>query len=43
MTGVKETRHKMKVKKVFSDYVIIVSMVIIMTVVFVATLYPFFQ
>ena len=41
MTGVKETRHKMKVKKVFSDYVIIVSMVVIMTVVFVATLYPF--
>ncbi len=33
--------HKMKVKKVFSDYVIIVLMVVIMVVVFCATLYPF--
>ncbi len=41
MTGVKETKHKMKVKKVFSDYVIIVAMVVIMVVVFVTTLYPF--
>lgn len=41
MTGVKETRHKMKVKKVFSDYVIIVAMVVIMVVVFITTLYPF--
>lgn len=41
MTGTKETRHKMKEKKVFSDYVIIISMVIVMVVVFVTTLYPF--
>lgn len=41
MTGVKETRHKMKVKRVFSDYVIIVLMVLIMVTVFVTTLYPF--
>lgn len=33
--------HKMKVKKVASDYVIIILMVVIMAVVFVATLYPF--
>lgn len=33
--------HKMKVKKVASDYVIIVLMVVIMAVVFIATLYPF--
>ena len=41
MTGVKETRHKMKSKKVFSDYVIIIAMIIIMVTVFVTTLYPF--
>lgn len=41
MTGVKETRHKMKVKKVASDYVIIIAMVAIMVFVFVTTLYPF--
>ncbi len=41
MTGVKETRHKMKAKKVFSDYVIIILMVVIMVFVFVTTLYPF--
>ncbi|MCH5353409.1 MAG: carbohydrate ABC transporter permease [Acutalibacter sp.] len=35
------TKNRMKVKKVASDYVIIVAMVVIMTVVFVATLYPF--
>ena len=33
--------HKMKVKKVASDYVIIILMVVIMVVVFCATLYPF--
>lgn len=33
--------HRMKAKKVFSDYVIIVVMVVLMTVVFVTTLYPF--
>lgn len=41
MTGTKETKHKMKSKKVFSDYVIIIAMVVIMVVVFVTTLYPF--
>lgn len=41
MTGVKDTRHKMKSKKVFSDYVIIVAMVVIMVTVFITTLYPF--
>ncbi len=34
-------RHRMKSKKVFSDYVIIILMVVIMTLVFVTTLYPF--
>ena len=34
-------KNRMKVKKVASDYVIIVLMVVIMTVVFIATLYPF--
>lgn len=33
--------HRMKEKKVVSDYVIIVSMVVVMVVVFVTTLYPF--
>ncbi len=33
--------HRMKVKKVASDYVIIILMVVIMVVVFCATLYPF--
>lgn len=33
--------HEMKVKKVFSDYVIIIVMVVLMVTVFVATLYPF--
>lgn len=33
--------HKMKSKKVFSDYVIIIVMVVLMSLVFVATLYPF--
>ncbi len=33
--------HKMKAKKVASDYVIIILMVVIMVVVFCATLYPF--
>lgn len=33
--------HKMKSKKVFSDYAIVIIMVVIMAVVFVATLYPF--
>lgn len=33
--------HQMKVKKVFSDYVIIVVMVVLMATVFIATLYPF--
>lgn len=33
--------HKMKSKKVLSDYVIIIVMVVVMFVVFVATLYPF--
>ena len=41
MTGVKDTSHKMKSKKVFSDYVIIILMVVIMVTVFVTTLYPF--
>lgn len=41
MTGIKESKHKMKEKKVVSDYVIIISMVVIMVVVFVTTLYPF--
>lgn len=41
MTGVKETRHKMKSKKVVSDYVIIIAMWVIMVTVFVTTLYPF--
>ncbi len=41
MTGIKESKHRMKEKKVVSDYVIIISMVVIMTVVFVTTLYPF--
>ena len=40
MTGVKESKHRMKEKKVVSDYVIIISMVIVMVVVFVTTLYP---
>ncbi len=40
MTGVKEN-HKMKSKKVFSDYVIIIAMWVIMVTVFVTTLYPF--
>lgn len=40
MTGVKEN-HKMKSKKVFSDYVIIIAMWVIMITVFVTTLYPF--
>ncbi len=30
--------HKMKYKKVASDYVIVIVMVVLMTVVFVATL-----
>jgi ABC-type sugar transport system, permease component len=34
-------KHEMKVKKVFSDYVIIIVMVVMMTTVFVTTLYPF--
>ena len=34
-------KNRMKAKKVFSDYVIIVVMVVLMTVVFIATLYPF--
>lgn len=34
-------KTKMKTKKVFSDYVIIICMVLIMVTVFVATLYPF--
>lgn len=33
--------HQMKAKKVFSDYVIIVVMVVLMVTVFVTTLYPF--
>ncbi len=33
--------HKMKYKKVASDYVIIILMVVIMVVVFCSTLYPF--
>lgn len=33
--------HKMKYKKVASDYVIIILMVVIMVFVFIATLYPF--
>lgn len=33
--------HKMKAKKVASDYVIIIVMVVLMTVVFISTLYPF--
>lgn len=41
MTGIKESKHRMKEKKVVSDYVIIISMVVIMVVVFVTTLYPF--
>ena len=41
MTGVKETRHKMKSKKVLSDYVIIIVMWVLMVTVFVTTLYPF--
>ncbi len=41
MTGIKESKHKMKEKKVVSDYVIIISMVVVMVVVFVTTLYPF--
>lgn len=41
MTGVKETRHKMKSKKVISDYVIIIAMWVIMVTVFITTLYPF--
>ena len=40
MTGVKEN-HKMKSKKVFSDYVIIIAMCVIMITVFVTTMYPF--
>ena len=40
MTGVKETRHKMKSKKVLSDYVIIIVMWVLMVTVFVTTLYP---
>lgn len=35
------TRTKMKSKKVFSDYVIIIVMVVLMVFVFVTTLYPF--
>ena len=34
-------KNRMKVKKVFSDYVIIVLMVVIMAFVFAVTLYPF--
>ena len=41
MTGVKETSHKMKSKKVLSDYVIIIVMWVLMVTVFVTTLYPF--
>lgn len=41
MTGVKETRHKMKSQKVLSDYVIIIVMWVLMVTVFVTTLYPF--
>lgn len=41
MTGVKASKHKMKSKKVFSDYVIIILMVVIMATVFITTLYPF--
>ncbi len=33
--------HEMKVKKVASDYVIIIVMVVMMVAVFIATLYPF--
>jgi ABC-type sugar transport system, permease component len=33
--------HRMKEKKVFSDYVVIILLVVIMTVAFVTTLYPF--
>ena len=40
MTGVKETRHKMKSKKVLSDYVIIIVMWVLMVTVFVTTRYP---
>jgi len=42
MTEIKVHNHnKMKVKKVFSDYVIIILMAVIMVVVFIITLYPF--
>ena len=41
-TGVVTSRkHKMRTQKVFSDYVLNILMVVIMVVVFVATLYPF--
>src|SRR5699024_9057859 len=35
--------HRMKVKMTVSDYVIVILMDVIMLVVFVATLYPFFN
>ncbi len=41
MAAAKVKPTKMKTKKVFSDYVISVTIFIVMTVVFVTTLYPF--
>lgn len=40
-TTVNAKPHKMKTKKVASDYAIIIIMVVLMVAVFIATLYPF--